>query len=408
MPVHKFSLLLIVASVFLALSSCKKDTPKLLSSDPTMTVDETAGISWNDIVTSGEFIVGTISGPDTYFDYNGQASGKQYMLLSNFARNHGLRIRVEIMHSLHELCTQLQDNTIDLAMFPISVDTISHYDLLTAGNANDTCAWAVRPNNKDLKKELDTWYANLTKDTFSQIEKAATAITRPRVTRKVRSPYLSREKGIISIYDQQFKKAAQSIGWDWRLIASQCYQESGFDPNAVSSAGARGLMQIMPMTAKHLGLSRIEDPNENIAAAARYLAEINQNFSQIRDAQERVRFVLASYNGGIGHIRDAQALAKKNGQNPNTWAGIRPYILGLQESRFYLDPVVRNGYMIGSQTVDYVESILIRFQQYGGHVSVSKSVESYTPSPVPPKNSRYRKETHILKPVLPSSSSADN
>ena len=76
------------------------------------------------------------------------------------------------------------------------------------------------------------------------------------VKRHVRAPYISRSKGIISQYDAEFMKGSRHIGWDWRLIAAQCYQESGFDPNAVSWAGAKGLMQIIPSTAASLGIKK--------------------------------------------------------------------------------------------------------------------------------------------------------
>lgn len=400
------SLLYII--ITLSLFSCKKSQPALLQLDrPTESVEQ-SGISWDDILTSGEFIVGTISGPDTYFDYNGEPSGRQYKLLCNFAQQKGLRLRVETAHSESELCDLLQSDRIDLVMYSLNLDTISNRELLEAGLTTDSCSWAVRPSNNDLKGQLDMWFQALSQETIDNVAKSSRAIIHPTIVRKVRSPYLSREKGIISIYDNLFKKAAQTTGWDWRLIASQCYQESGFDPNAVSSAGARGLMQIMPQTAASLGLAKVEDPNENVAAAARYIVQLNQKFSDIRDTQERIRFVLAAYNGGPGHIKDAQALARKFGRNPQIWANVEPFIIGLQGPRYYLDPVVKNGYMIGSQTANYVASIMLRWQQYGGHVSAGKSAESYTPPTSSAKPNKYRKETHILKPLEQPVSERDN
>lgn len=190
--------------------------------------------------------------------------------------------------------------------------------------------------------------------------------------REVKAPYLNKEKGIISQYDNLFHNAAARTGWDWRLIAAQCYQESGFDPQARSGAGARGLMQIMPATAKSLGLpmEKIHDPVANIEASARLIKKLSSQFADIRDPEERIHFVLASYNGGPGHIRDAMALTKKYGGNPNRWADVSKYVLGLQEARFYRDPVVKCGYMIGSETTNYVTMVVQRARQYGANMAI--------------------------------------
>ena len=181
-------------------------------------------------------------------------------------------------------------------------------------------------------------------------------------------PALDKKGGIISHYDHLFMTYSRDIRWDWRLMAAQCYQESTFDPKAVSFAGAKGLMQIMPGTADHLGLARdkLYDPESNIRAAAKYIAELQQTFSDIRDHYERTNFVLASYNGGSHHIRDAMALAKRDGKNPHRWADVSAYVLKLANPRYYNDPIVKNGYMRGSETVDYVAKIRQRHAGYQG------------------------------------------
>lgn len=187
------------------------------------------------------------------------------------------------------------------------------------------------------------------------------------VRRHVFSPMLNRSKGIISRYDSYFQKYAPVARLDWRLMAAQCYQESTFDPNAKSWAGACGLMQIMPSTADHLGLPRASlfRPEENVAASARYMQELGQHFSDV-PLSERVWFQLASYNGGFHHIRDAMALARKHGKNANRWADVSEFVLKLSKPQYYNDPVVKNGYMRGTETVDYVSRIRERWAQYRG------------------------------------------
>lgn len=189
-----------------------------------------------------------------------------------------------------------------------------------------------------------------------------------RVRRHVYAPMLDRAGGVISKWDQLFINYAPKAGWDWRLLAAQCYQESTFDPQAHSWAGACGLMQIMPGTADHLGLARSKmyDPESNVAAAAKYIAELTSMFSDISDRRERVNFVLASYNGGAFHIRDAMALTEKYGGNKHRWADVSRYVLLLQQEQYYRDPVVKHGYMRGSETADYVNRIQQRFNEYRG------------------------------------------
>ena len=132
----------------------------------------------------------------------------------------------------------------------------------------------------------------------------------------------------ISSFDDYFKAYAKIIGWDWRLLAAVAYKESKFDPNVTSWAGACGLMQIMPKTALSLGLTEEDfyDPEKNIRAAAQYLNKMKKLFPNIVDENEKIKFILASYNAGPGHIFDARALTLKAGNNPDKWDDVREYL----------------------------------------------------------------------------------
>ena len=177
---------------------------------------------------------------------------------------------------------------------------------------------------------------------------------------------LNRRKGIISAYDQHFVRHSAPIGWDWRLMAAQCYQESGFDPHAISWAGARGLMQIMPETADLLGIpvGHLNDPGTNIKAAAQYIRKLQETFSDIPGRVDRIRFILAAYNGGAGHVRDAMTLARQHGKDSRRWEDVAPFILKLSEPRYYNRPDMKFGYLRGSETYNYVNDIMRRWEQY--------------------------------------------
>jgi membrane-bound lytic murein transglycosylase F len=130
-------------------------------------------------------------------------------------------------------------------------------------------------------------------------------------------------KGQISPYDDLIRKYARKYGLDWRMVAAQMYQESGFDPKAKSWAGARGLMQIMPRTARELGVDPkdLYDPETNIAAGTLYMHRMIKLKSPAMGARERHRFALASYNAGYGHVIDARKIALTMRKNRNQWFG---------------------------------------------------------------------------------------
>ena len=301
-----------------------------------------------EIQTNGELIMATLNGPETYYDYHGKSLGTQYLICQQFADSLGVRLRVDVCRDSAELVQKLRSGDVDLVAWakPGQID--------------------ADPEKTDLVEALRLWNRPSRVDAARQEETAL--LTVKKVRRRIFSPMLDKNKGIISNYDGYFQQYSRDIRWDWRLMAAQCYQESTFDPKAVSFAGAKGLMQIMPGTADHLGVARdkLYDPETNIAAAAKLIKELQQAFSDIRDQYERTNFVLASYNGGSHHIRDAMALARRDGKNASRWAEVAPYVLKLATAQYYNDPIVKYGYMRGSETVDYVEKIRSRHASYQG------------------------------------------
>lgn len=334
-------------------------------------LSDTASYDLANILRGGELIITTISSPDTYYDYHGVGMGMQYALAENFADTQGLTVRVEVAADSTELVQKVLKGEADLIAYPLSEAYLREKGLLPAGY-NKGGRWGVRKDAPQLAEAVNSWYGD---GVEIDVRKALAEKTRQshHVERKAQAVYLSRERGVISVYDPLFHNASSVTGWDWKLIAAMCYQESGFDPNARSYVGARGLMQLMPRTAESLGLSKDEvtNPEKNMDAAARMIARLEQQFTDIRDREERIKFVLASYNGGVGHVRDAMALARKHGHNPQVWDDVAPYVLGLSQPQYYKDPVVKYGYMIGSETTNYVQRITERWRDYGGNVAVS-------------------------------------
>ncbi len=345
----------------------------------------------SDIVNNGEMIMLTISGPDNYYDYHGRGFGTQYMLCEKFAQIIGVSLRVDVCKDTVEMVNKLNNGDGDIIALQLP-KSIKGVRFCGAGVDKLKTQWAVQYNNKDLADALDKWFKP---NMINEVKEEESFLLSTRsVTRHVYSPMLSRTNGVISNYDKYFKLYAPLARWDWRLMAAQCYQESTFDTKAHSWAGACGLMQIMPSTAAHLGLpqSQIYNPESNIAAAAKYIKELDDKFNDIPNRMERCCFVLACYNGGYFHVRDAMALAHKNNKSIYRWDEVSEYVLKLRQPQYYNDPVVKHGYMRGDETVDYVDRIRKRWAQYrdvvGGGFSSSYGLIS-------PKRAKRKYRFHI-------------
>ncbi len=387
----KLHIALLFSLFVLAACESKKPEPVVTPwGQITDTVPVSDEFDLEDIQRNGELIALTMTGPETYYDYHGRHLGTQYMLAQRFADKLGVMLRMEVCRDSAEMVRRLEGGEADLVIFPTGT-VVS--DSVCGTHPKKLKNWIVGEDKDDLLEELSAWYDPKLVDEVKKEEDFL--LSTKSVKRRVFSPMLNRAGGVISHYDGYFQRYASTIRWDWRLMAAQCYQESTFDPQARSWAGACGLMQIMPSTADHLGLARGDmfNPEKNIAAAARYLGELERNFSDIRERSERTKFVLAAYNGGHFHIRDAMALAKKNGKNAHRWHDVEAYVLGLSQAQYYNDPVVKYGYMRGSETVDYVRKIHERWNGYRG---VKAPRTTFAPSASPQKATHARKKKYQI------------
>ena len=140
----------------------------------------------------------------------------------------------------------------------------------------------------------------------------------------------------ISPYDKIVRKYARRWGFDWRLISAQIFVESGFREGVQSYVGAQGLMQIMPSTAKWLGKDPklLIRPEDNIALGCYYDRKLYGVWKE-REGGNRLAFMLASYNAGLGNVRKA----RRRATDPNTWEGIRPYLP--RETRAYVPRIFK-------------------------------------------------------------------
>lgn len=226
-------------------------------------------------------------------------------------------------------------------------------------------AWAVRHGADALVEAINEWMVEF-KSTRQYTMLYNKYYNNPYSVYRAKSAMHSLGGGRISAYDHYFQQYADILGWDWRLIASLAFQESRFNPEAVSWAGAFGLMQLMPETAESLNIDSTSTVADHIRAGVNYLRWLDGLLQEhIDDDQERIKFVLAAYNMGIGHVLDARRLAEKYGKNPNVWKdNVDYYVLNKSLPKYYNDPVVRFGFARGSEPYRYVYEILERYSHY--------------------------------------------
>lgn len=237
-------------------------------------------------------------------------------------------------------------------------------DVNTAVSFPQNIAWAVRKNSTLLQSELNSWLQQF-KHSLQYALIFNKYYQNQWSAQMVNSDYFVLNTGRISPYDEEIKHYSEELNWDWRLLASLIYQESNFNPAVKSWAGAYGLMQILPSTAQRFGIDSAKSPSINLAVGVKLLKWLNFRFEKIiSNKDERLKFVLAAYNVGIGHVIDAQLLAHKYGKNMFKWDDVKEYLVNKSIPRYYQDPVVRFGYCNGLQPLNYVAEVLDRFKHY--------------------------------------------
>lgn len=193
-------------------------------------------------------------------------------------------------------------------------------------------------------------------------------------TREMKELFNARRR--LSRYDRVIARHAEEAGFDWRFVAALIFEESRFDHRRVSSAGASGLMQLMPFTAQLVGLKNIQDPHANIEAGVKYLSFLSRQFQDGRP-RDRLALILASYVMGLGHVEDGQRIARLQGYDPDCWGESMELILPLLENPTYHSKTLY-GYAQGREAVRYANAILERYDVY------SQLVErDFSPEEVP-------------------------
>ena len=238
-------------------------------------------------------------------------------------------------------------------------------DMLLPLSLSQKLAWAVRKDSPLLLAKINSLIESHVRTKNYNIIYNKYFKNKRSFAKRLKSEYYSKKTGGISEYDKLIKKYAKKINWDWRLLSSIIFQESRFNNHNISWVGAGGLMQIMPKTAKSLGVQNVHNPEQNIRGGTKYLKQIWEKWSNIPDSIQRIKFTLASYNCGYYHIVDAVSLAKTLKKDPEIWdREVEDCILKLSKPKYYNQKHIKYGYARGREPYNYVRDIFYRYENY--------------------------------------------
>ena len=290
-------------------------------------------------------------------------------LLEQLSEEIGKRIYVVECDTLNdfELIKAVCDGMIDYTVADDYIATAASYGLKGLDTkfvlgVEHPIGWVVKSHEADssLLTTFNDW-----------IDKAEQKQLRLVMTRYVKNRRLFAQKpeeanGHISPFDKAIKKTAAKIGWDWRLLAALIYQESRFKIDLESDKGAFGLMQLMPSVMQRYNVSYNSTPEEQLEAGGKLISYLDKTLkNKVADSLERVKFVLAAYNAGLGHVLDAQRLAMKYEKAPDIWENnVDYFILNKSKPLYYRDTCCRCGFLRGTQTYRFVEDIMERYHHY--------------------------------------------
>jgi len=268
-----------------------------------------------------------------------------------------------------ELIEQVSEGIIDLTVTEDIVAKVNkqfYKNLYTDVSLSfkQKIAFGMRKSSSLLQHKLDDWLENfMQKSTFKYISRKY--FEKKHMTNSSHKNYVTLNKTNISPFDNAFKRAEKESGWDWRLISAVAYQESHFNPNALSFGVAYGMMQFMPNTGPTYGVYPDSPPEIQILGGGRKLKADEKYWKAIPDDFQRKKFSMASYNAGRGHILDAQRLAKKHGLNHLVWDdNVEKMLLNLSKKEYYQDEVVRHGMMKTKITYNYVREVTERYMEW--------------------------------------------
>ncbi|GEM_PF-5469823 len=226
--------------------------------------------------------------------------------------------------------------------------------------ADQHYAWQIRHSSPELKVLLNSWYRkSLRQQKFQAINHRFDKTLTTLDSSDIRT-FLKKSQQILPDYQEAFKEASREVKLPWSLLAAVAYQESQWNPDAVSYTGVKGLMQLTLQAAQHMNVSDREDPFESIWGGSRYLKHLWQEWAEVQNSHDRLIMTLASYNIGIAHMFDVVELLESRGQSPYKWHNIEKVLPELENEEVHSK--LRYGFARGRETVDFVNRTYAFYQ----------------------------------------------
>ena len=304
---------------------------------------------------AGQDITCVIDLGDEMYAGHGLETGMNYELLNRFAEDNRCSISIITPDKGENYIDSLKQGKVDIIIAHThNIDQES--DSVEMSRMMSPCsAWIVAKDSEAELRQINLWISHMTESAdFEAIEKRYTEYGNP-----VRKAENGCRSNTISPYDELFRKYASELGWDWRMLAAVVYQESKFSINSRSHRGARGLMQVMPSTAKHYGIDDLLNPEKNLKAGTWHLKRLQRMFDNTgMDKMEQIKFTLAAYNAGEGRIADCRRFADVKEVDSNCWNDIVSIIPMMREDSILEEESVKLGKFQGFETIAYVDNIM--------------------------------------------------
>jgi len=291
--------------------------------------------------------------------------GTSYQELLEKLKAQGIRLEIRLHDDIptEELIQQVAEKKIEVTIADsnIAFQNRRYYPRAIVADpisGTEYLGWAAHPDAHKLLEKINDFFREIKSNgLFDRIYNQYYADIDHFDYVDLRA-YHRRLKTRLPKYRPIIKSASKKFNFDWRLIAAQMYQESHFDPEARSHAGAYGLMQITRPTAKSLGVKDILEPRQNIHAGVQHLNKLYNYFDQY-NGSDRLFVSLAAYNIGQGHIMDARRLAKKMKMDPDKWSSLAETLPLLRYRKYYKDAIY--GYCRGTEPLKYTKQIMIYY-----------------------------------------------
>ena len=303
--------------------------------------------------------------PETWNDLAGatvgvlEDGGFEAVLARIRAAHTDVKWKVVALPSVQALIGQVSDGALDYAVVAANDADAArnvhlNFERAFAVAKKQELAWVFPATQSALRDQVDAFFASLRRDGTLQrlVDRYFTYAQVPRLDA---GSFHERSKSLLPEYRPLFQRAQEATGIEWRLLAAMSYQESQWDPQAVSESGVRGLMQLTEDTARHLGAIDRLDPQASVMAAAQYLRGLKDKLPRRIPEPDRTWLALAAYNIGLGHLEDARVLAQKQKQSPDSWQAVKQALPLLTLPEFYED--AKFGYARGGMPVAFVDRV---------------------------------------------------